>query len=688
MLFLTPLFLIGGLAIGVPIYLHLVHRERTKRTPFASLMFIRKIPFKEMRRRRLTHLFLLFLRCLGILLLVLAFGRPVVTGMWLNQVNPLLARSVVILLDHSLSMTPQPIWDAALQAAEEKIQSLSQADEALIVQFGEAAEVLSQWEESPQQLREILGRTQPSFEATSYVEALRVAVDQLEGARNTKKEIYLITDLQHAGMEAAAGWRVPVEVSVEIENVGREIPNLFVEEARVEREVFTNQYPHVILARVSGNPAQPVEGEAQLFLEGNLIDRTAFKMESEGAVNVTFKPFELEEGVSRGKIVIEPTDELAADNAYYFVVEKQEPRRILVLQDKDTSSAFYLESALSAGENLPFAVEISDSPGPSEINASDTPLVVLNDLRQPPRLSLLQSYVESGGGLIVVLSNSVLGETYNRQWAELLPVELLERNFVRKQTKPFTSITQVNWEHPIFWIFQDVHKAAIASTQFYSYWQLLPKPEATVLARFSEGDPALVEQSVGKGRVLVFASSLDPIWTDFPLRSAYVPFWYRMAQYAGRWQTTPAALRINQVLSVEDSLDDSSEGTSGAWTLLDPRGQRVLGLSDEKPGFIQLKMPGHYEVRSNKGTDWVAVNTPPEESDLSAVAVEEFQAVFVPREARVETEVSPQQSVLEKDRQQSLWWLFLLVGVAVFMAEWLVANRTRPASGLQQESTL
>ncbi len=159
-----------------------------------------------------------------------------------------------------------------------------------------------------------------------------------------------------------------------------------------------------------------------------------------------------------------------------------------------------------------------------------------------------------------------------------------------------------------------------------------------------------------------------------------------MAQYAGRWQTTPAALQINQVLSVEDSLNDSSEGTSGAWNLIDPRGQRVLGLSDEKPGFIQLKMPGHYEVRSNKRTDWVAVNTPPEESDLSAVALEEFQAVFVPREARVETEVSLEASVQEKDRQQSLWWLFLLVGVAVFMAEWLVANRIRPASGVQQES--
>ena len=676
MQFLAPLFLIGALAIGVPIFLHLVHRERTKRTPFASLMFIRKIPFKELRRRRLTHLFLLFLRCLGILLLVLAFGRPVITGAWLNQINPLLARSVVILIDHSLSMSRQPIWDTALQAAEDKIQSLSQADEALIIQFGESAEVLSQWEESPQQLQQILRqRTTPSFEATSYLEALRVAVDQLEAARNIKKEIYLITDLQQAGMAASAGWRVPGDISVEIENVGRETPNLFVEEVRVERAVFTDQYPHTILARVRGNPQQPQKGEAQLFVEGNLIDRTTFDTGSEGTVNLTFKPFDLEEGVSRGKIVIEPTDELPEDNVYYFVVEKQAPRRILVLQDRQASSAFYLESALSAGENLPFAVEMSVSPGPGQIDPIDTPLVVLNDLRQPPGLSLFKSYVESGGGLIVVLSNRVLAEAYNRQWATLLPVELKERNFVRQESKPFTSITQVNWEHPIFRIFQDVHKAAIASTQFYSYWRLTAKPDATILARFNEGDPALVEQSLGEGRVLVFASSLDPVWTDFPLRSAYVPFWYRMAQYAGRWQSTPAALQINQVLSVDSSSDSS--GTSGTWTLIDPNGQRVLGLNEEKPGFIQLKMPGHYEIRSNKKTDWVAVNTPPLESDLSAVAIEEFQAVFIPLEARVE-EIGFEQSVQEKDRQQSLWWLFLLVGAAVFMAEWLVANRTRP----------
>ncbi|MCH8820394.1 MAG: BatA domain-containing protein, partial [Acidobacteria bacterium] len=95
MTFLAPLFLLATIAIAVPIYLHLVERERTKRIPFASLMFVREIPIKELRKRRLTHLLLLFLRCLGLILLVMAFGRPVIPSLWLNRVNPLAATSVV-----------------------------------------------------------------------------------------------------------------------------------------------------------------------------------------------------------------------------------------------------------------------------------------------------------------------------------------------------------------------------------------------------------------------------------------------------------------------------------------------------------------------------------------------------------------------------------------------------------------
>ena len=676
MQFLTPLFWIGALGITIPIFLHLVRREKTKRIPFASLMFVRRLPVKELQRRRLDHLLLLFLRCLGLILIVCAFARPVATGMWLNQVNPLSARSVVILIDASLSMSREATWERALQSARDQIDSVTTSDEALIIQFGKSVEVLSQWENATARLHEILdNHVQPSFESTSYVEGLRMATEQLEDARNSSKEIHLITDLQQNGIMGAAGWRMPPNITVTVDNVGEKTVNLFVEEGRLEREVFTNKYPHSILIRVGGNPEQPIKGEAKLFVEGQLLDRQPFEIGSEGSANLTFKPFDLEVGISKGRVVIEPSDELAVDNLFHFVVEKQAPRRTTVFQNQSGESEFYLYNALSSGRNVPFVVGSETLPAPSQIDPEKTPLVILNDLQRPPRRSTFESYVQNGGGLILVLSKNALADAYNREWSSLLPARLIERNFVRGKNKSFTSITEVNWEHPIFAVFRDAHKAAIGSTQFFSYWRLEPASDASVLARFSEGDPALVERSIGKGKVLVFASSLDPIWTDFPLRSAYVPFWYRMAQYTAGWQPRPSTHQVSQVIPVESSSQET-EGTSGSWNLIDPEGQRVLGLDERHPDFVQLKMPGHYEVRSQKRTDWIAVNTPPQESDLRGITLEEFQAVFVPVQSRVE-EAGLAPSIQERDQLQSLWWIFLLTAAMVFWAESLVANRTQ-----------
>ena len=120
---------------------------------------------------------------------------------------------------------------------------------------------------------------------------------------------------------------MPAGVSLQIRDVSVETLNVFVEEARVEREVFTGQYPHPILVRLRGNPDASLEGEAQLFIEGQMVDRQDFQLEEQGTANLTFKPFDMEEGVSRGRVVLDNSDALAEDNVYYFVVERQKPRR-------------------------------------------------------------------------------------------------------------------------------------------------------------------------------------------------------------------------------------------------------------------------------------------------------------------------------------------------------------------------
>src|SRR5262245_25567675 len=98
---LNPLFLLGLAAVALPVVVHLVRRTKAPRIEFPSLMFVRRIPQKTIRRRQLQNLLLLLLRSLAFLLLVLAFVRPYFGG---SQAEIGGQRASLILLDTSFSM--------------------------------------------------------------------------------------------------------------------------------------------------------------------------------------------------------------------------------------------------------------------------------------------------------------------------------------------------------------------------------------------------------------------------------------------------------------------------------------------------------------------------------------------------------------------------------------------------------
>ena len=121
---LTPWFLLGGIALAIPVLLHLVQRPEPSGRPFPSLMFLRRIPFKSRRRKTLRDLVLLALRCLALVLLALAFTGPYLLG---DTADPPAAAGTVdrvFLIDRSYSMADPGRWDAAVDAVSERIDGL------------------------------------------------------------------------------------------------------------------------------------------------------------------------------------------------------------------------------------------------------------------------------------------------------------------------------------------------------------------------------------------------------------------------------------------------------------------------------------------------------------------------------------------------------------------------------------
>ena len=80
MSFLTPLFFIGVAALAAPILVHLVRRTRAPKIQFPALVLVRQVPQRTIRRRTLQNVLLLLLRCLALLLIVIAFTRPFFTS--------------------------------------------------------------------------------------------------------------------------------------------------------------------------------------------------------------------------------------------------------------------------------------------------------------------------------------------------------------------------------------------------------------------------------------------------------------------------------------------------------------------------------------------------------------------------------------------------------------------------------
>ena len=122
MTFLTPLFLAGLGAIAIPVLIHLIQREKKRVIEFPSLMFVRRIPYQSVRRRRIRHWALLLLRAAAIALVVAAFARPFFRQGAVAAAVGGGAREIVILLDQSASMGYGDRWARAQEAARTIVQ--------------------------------------------------------------------------------------------------------------------------------------------------------------------------------------------------------------------------------------------------------------------------------------------------------------------------------------------------------------------------------------------------------------------------------------------------------------------------------------------------------------------------------------------------------------------------------------
>jgi aerotolerance regulator-like protein/VWA domain-containing protein len=680
MSFLAPLFFVALAALAIPVLIHLIQREKKQVVRFPSLMFVQRVPYKSVRRRRIHNWLLLFVRLTALALLVIAFSRPFLRRDNLNAAAGTGAREVVVLLDQSYSLSYGDHWERARAAAYDAINGLGPDDHGSLVLFGSGAEIAlrSAAGGERQRLTAAVAAAKPSASATRYAPALKVAGSLLAESSLPRREVILISDFQRGGWRGEEGARLPERATITPVAITGEAgaANVAVTGVSLARSTFSNQERIAVTAVAVNRGTRSLRG-GQLSLEigGRAIQTKPLEVEANGSASVTFDPVTLANTFMRGSVRA-GDDALATDNAFHFVVSPAQPVRVIVIDRGGTGGgALYLNRALAIGDAPRFESMARQPDSVSEDDLRRASVVLLNDIAVPAALARrLQRFVEGGGGLFVALGSRA---TWSQD-VDILPAALQAP--VDRTRGDAARIGALEYGHPVFEPFRAPRSGDFAAARIYGYRTVMPAPDAQVLARFDGGAPALLERRVGSGRVLLWASTLDLSWSDFPLKPVFLPFVHRAARHLASYTEPAPWLTVGQVL-------DASSGTGRAQpaggVVLTPSGRRV-SIDEEGGEVLELTEQGFYELRNRAGdavTTVVASNVDTAESDLTPMDPKEIVAAATAGSGAERRAAAAGQRLTPEvqERSQRLWWYLLCLGILLLGADTLISNRMSKA---------
>jgi len=676
--FLTPLFLVGLGAIAIPVLIHLIQRERKRVIEFPSLMFVRRIPYQSVRRRRIRHWFLLLLRAAAIALVVAAFARPFLPQRAAANAISGGARDVVILLDQSASMGYGDHWTKARDAARAVVRGLGAADRATLVLFARNAEESMRATSDRARLEGAIDAAKVGSGATRYGPALKLAESILSRSPLKRREAVLVSDFQRVGWSGSEEVRFPEGMTLSTVSVATpNTANLSVPSVNFARASFSGQERITVTAGLSNKGDAPLKSvPVTLTIDGHDIQTEPASVGAHASGSVTFTQFTLSGPNVRGTVRA-ATDPMPADNTFNFVLAPSDPVSLAVIDAGDRPDAsLFLQKALSIGTTPAFQVDVTSAMRAAPSSLDKRAVIILNDTPFPPAAGngFLRKFVERGGGLLIVAGDRT---TWPQSEAALLPGTL--GPVVDRVSGRSGSLGYLDYSHAVFEVFKAPRSGDFSAAHVFRYRRLQPAPGDRVIARFDDGAVAAAERKVGQGRVIVWTSTLDDSWTDIGVKPVFLPLVHQLVRYLARYEPATSWFTVGQVLD----LSQRAKGRADR-IVVTPSGERITqsGVGEGNEGLLELTEQGIYEIRTSGAAatarpEAIAVNLDPAESDLSPLDPLELVAAVTGHATPGSVVAESPQAMTREDaeRRQSLWWYLLLAGLLLLATETIISNR-------------
>jgi hypothetical protein len=660
--FLSPWFLGGLAALGLPVYIHLLKQHRSVPLPFSSLMFFEKRTQSSIKHRRLKYLMLFALRLAMILLLALAFANPFIT----TTVNPMAEgkKLMIVAVDNSFSMRTGDRLATAKQQALDALSSFHSGDLGQVVSFSSKANLLTQQIEDRAELRTAVQSITQGDGRSSYAELTQLLRSAAQ-ATHMPMEVHIFSDMQKSSLPSpfselnvAGTTRIVLHPQATVDE-----PNWYVENVNAPRSVYQAKKVRV-LATVAGAGTPAVDTNVSVALNNRVLETKKVKIPANGRVTVEFYLPDAPYGLNRGEVRVAANDKLSQDDRMQFALERKEAGRVLFIHEaRQPRGVLYYKAALDAPADSALTVDDATTDQASNMQVQKYSFVVLSDVAYvPPQLEdNLKKFVQSGGSVLVALGSA----SATRPRVPIFDEAIADSRYSGRNADRFQGAASVDNTHPAL-----SRANGFEGVKFYRTIQVVPG-KSHVLARLTDQTPLVLEKKIGEGRVMVFASTFDNIANDLPLHASFVPFVEQSANYLSGVEKSAADINVDSYLELRTAKD---QGT--AVEVLDPDGKRALSLKDATTAqTYQLPREGFFELRRANGRhELVAVHADRRESDLSLIP-KETQALWQNLGRGGDQNNGPGGPGSAKTTPYSLWWYFVLALLIISLVESLFASR-------------
>ncbi|MBS0208155.1 MAG: BatA domain-containing protein [Planctomycetes bacterium] len=707
---LNPWLMSGAALAAVPVIFHLLMRPRPKVLEFPALRFVRARHNANRRQMRLRNLLLLLLRMAVIVLIALALARPTsqnVPGLSGKGDGPVAVALLIDTLPHmDYRYENKSRLDVARETADWLLGQLPEDSQVAVIDSASTASAFQVDRSS----------------AAHYVERLKIdevgqplwkqiaPACRLLKTSELPKEIYVLTDL------ARSAWKSSAESELGKALKDADVTGLYLIDVGVEKPHNFGLGPLKLSAETVsrgsslsiGTELLAVGPGGQRTVESYLVDRAGqlqkrdealVDAQADGSVAVSFSLSGLDEGVNQGMVKVLGGDGLTADDSRYFTVVVRPAWRVLIVAPEPRHrQASYLAKAIAPEEyrragRAKFTCDIQGYGQLSGVPLDQYAAVYLLDPSPLPDAvwQQLGSFVQGGGGLAVCAGPGAqpLASFNSAAAREVLPAAL---GFLARHPNGDLYLPADESDHPALARFVPL-RGNIAWDNFpiYRHWTLGEAASAmAVVARYSDGLPALVERPIGRGRVLLLDTPISEApgtadaerWNMLPTGFEPWPFVMLVDQMtlylvgnsersfnyqAGQpavIQLEPDERRPTYLLSRPDRSGEGERVAPDESTLVIPR----------------TEDPGNYRIDAGGEKDRVhlgfSANLPADATQLARVDKDELAQVFGDFKFQLARDRIQVDRVVSSNRVGREWFPYIILALCLAMGfEYLTANR-------------